>query len=133
MRRFFAVFATDKPGMRDVCEHVRPNHRSWLRSAAHGVLVRLVCPTLAPQCDPMNGTLLVVEAEGIDDVMAFVSNDPYIQAGLFDRVDVRRGTGASAIPSAECRRWTGRGSVFSLTCRMAARGLWREQMNACQL
>jgi uncharacterized protein YciI len=60
-----------------------------LRSAAHGVLVRLGGPTLAPQCDAMNGTLLVVEAEGIDDVMAFVSNDPYMQAGLFDRVEVR--------------------------------------------
>jgi len=37
----------------------------------------------------MNGTLLVVEAEGINDVMAFIGNDPYMQAGLFDRVEVR--------------------------------------------
>nr|WP_238538090.1 YciI family protein [Paraburkholderia atlantica] len=46
-------------------------------------------PTLAPQCDAMNGTLLVVEAERIDDVMEFVSIDPYMKAGLFDCVEIR--------------------------------------------
>jgi uncharacterized protein len=90
MAHFYAVFATDKPDMRDVRERVRPSHRTYLRSAKqHGVFVRLGGPTLAPQGNAMNGTLLVIEAEGIDDVMAFVSNDPYMQAGLFDRVEVR--------------------------------------------
>lgn len=47
MARFFAVFATDQPGMRDVRDRVRPTHRSYLRSAAqHGVYVRLGGPTL---------------------------------------------------------------------------------------
>ncbi|MBB5496917.1 YciI family protein [Paraburkholderia sp. MM5384-R2] len=72
MARFFAVLATDKPGMREVREWVRPVHRTWLR-----------------QYDAMNGTLLVVEAERIDDVMEFVGNDPYMQAGLFDCVEIR--------------------------------------------
>ena len=68
MARYFAIFATDKPGMRTVRERIRPVHRSWLRNAAqHGVFVRLGGSTLAPQCDAMNGTLLVIEAEGIDD------------------------------------------------------------------
>ncbi|WP_027794103.1 YciI family protein [Paraburkholderia acidipaludis] len=90
MARFYAVFATDKPDMRDVRERVRPVHRTYLRSAMqHGVFVRLGGPTLAPRGDAMNGTLLVIEAEGLDDVMAFVSNDPYMQAGLFDRVEIR--------------------------------------------
>ena len=90
MARFFAVFATDKPGMREVRERVRPVHRTWLRGNTHrGVFVRLGGPTLAPHCDAMNGTLLVVEAERIDDVMEFVGNDPYMQAGLFDTVEIR--------------------------------------------
>jgi uncharacterized protein len=90
MARYFAVFATDRPGMRDVRERVRPVHRTYLRSAMQqGVFVRLGGPTLAPQCNAMNGTLLVIEAEVIDDVIAFVSNDPYMQAGLFERVEVR--------------------------------------------
>jgi uncharacterized protein len=90
MPRFFAVFATDKPDMQQVRERVRPVHRSHLRAAAqHGVFVRLGGPMLEPQCNAMNGTLLVIEAEGIDDVKAFVDSDPYVRAGLFDRVEIR--------------------------------------------
>ncbi|QBR01200.1 MULTISPECIES: YciI family protein [Paraburkholderia] len=90
MARYFAIFATDKPGMRTERERMRPVHRNWLRNAAqHGVFVRLGGSTLAPQCDAMNGTLLVIEAEGIDDVMSFMTHDPYMQAGLFERVEVR--------------------------------------------
>ena len=90
MARYFAVFATDKPDMLEVRERVRPVHRTYLRTALeHGVFVRLGGPTLTQQCDAMNGTLLVIEAEGIDEVMAFVDNDPYMQAGLFERVEIR--------------------------------------------
>ncbi|AKM02403.1 YciI family protein [Burkholderia pyrrocinia] len=90
MARFFAVFATDQPGMREVRDRVRPSHRSYLRSASqHGVYVRLGGPTLDPQGDAMNGTLLVVEADDIHAVMQFVGNDPYVKEGLFSRVEVR--------------------------------------------
>jgi uncharacterized protein len=90
MGRYFAVFATDKPEMREVRERVRSRHRTYLRSAMqHGVLVRLGGPTLAPLCNAMNGTLLVVEADDIDAVMRFVGNDPYMKEGLFSRVEVR--------------------------------------------
>lgn len=90
MRRYFAVFATDKPDMREVRERVRPSHRSYLRSASEqGVFVRLGGPTLAPLCNTMNGTLLVVEADDIDAVMRFVGEDPYMKEGLFSRVEVR--------------------------------------------
>jgi len=90
MARFYAVFATDKPGMREIRERVRPSHRSYLRSASHaGVFVRLGGPTLAAECDVMNGTLLVVEADDMAAVMQFVENDPYSKEGLFARVEVR--------------------------------------------
>ncbi|MBN3832075.1 YciI family protein [Burkholderia sp. Ac-20344] len=90
MARFFAVFATDQPGMRDVRDRVRPIHRSYLRSAdQHGVVVRLGGPTLDPHGDAMNGTLLVVEADDIHAVMQFVGNDPYVKEGLFSHVEVR--------------------------------------------
>ncbi|WP_395064992.1 YciI family protein [Paraburkholderia silvatlantica] len=88
--RYYAVFATDKPGMRDVRERERAVHRTYLRSASQrGVFVRLGGSTLAPHCDALNGTLLVIEAEGYDDVMRFVRDDPYTLAGLFERVEIR--------------------------------------------
>jgi uncharacterized protein YciI len=90
MGRYFAVFATDKPEMHDVRERVKPIRRTYLQSALrHGVFVRLGGPTRSPQGDAINGTLLVVEADGIGDVMAFIQNDPYTRAGLFERVEVR--------------------------------------------
>lgn len=41
----------------------------------------------------MNGTLLIVEADDIERVRAFVADDPYSRAGLFRAVDVRPWTG----------------------------------------
>ena len=37
----------------------------------------------------MNGSLLIVEAEDITAVEAFVADDPYCQAGLFETVVIR--------------------------------------------
>ncbi len=90
LTRYYAVFATDKPGMREVRDRIRAVHRTYLRSAPqHGVFVRLGGSTFAPRCDGHNGTLLVVEAEGYDDVMRFVRDDPYSLAGVFERVEIR--------------------------------------------
>jgi uncharacterized protein YciI len=91
MSRFYAIFATDKPDMLAVRERVRPAHRAYVRNGAaeHSVFVRLGGPTLDMQAATMNGTLLVIEAEHIDDVHRFVSGDPYMHAGIFERVDIR--------------------------------------------
>lgn len=91
MSRFYAIFATDKPDMLAVRERVRPFHRAYLRNAAsgHGVSVRFGGPTLDARSDTMNGTLLVIEAEHLDDVQRFVSEDPYMHAGIFERVEIR--------------------------------------------
>lgn len=37
----------------------------------------------------MNGTLLVIQADSIDAVRAFVADDPYSRAGLFATVEIR--------------------------------------------
>ncbi|RWA56425.1 hypothetical protein AU476_03665 [Cupriavidus sp. UYMSc13B] len=90
MSRYYAIFATDKPGMRAVRERVRPAHRAYLRTAdRHHVFVRLGGPTLDVSGDAMNGTLLVIEAEQIEDVERFLHGDPYMHAGLFERIEIR--------------------------------------------
>lgn len=90
MSRFFVIFATDKPDMLSVRERVRPAHRAYLRGAAGtNVFVRLGGPTVDAEAATMNGTLLVIEAERIEDVERFVRDDPYMHAGIFERVEVR--------------------------------------------
>ena len=90
MRVYFAVFATDRPGTRELRAEMRERHRRYLRApGGHDVVVRLGGPTLEETSGAMNGTLLVVEAASIDAVRAFVADDPYSQAGLFAAVEIR--------------------------------------------
>ena len=90
MTHYFIIFATDKPGQGDLRNRIRPLHRSYLRATAeHGVRVHLGGPTLAQQSATMNGTLLVVETTDHEQVRRFVENDPYMQAGLFEHVEIR--------------------------------------------
>ena len=99
---YFAVWATDRPGMLDARLRVREAHRVRLRDP-HGHAVRVVAggPTLdseGPETPtlggtaadpPMNGSLLVIEADDIEAVRRFVAEDPYQLAGVYASVEVR--------------------------------------------
>nr|ACZ51381.1 hypothetical protein [Pseudomonas sp. NyZ402] len=90
MGQFFAVFATDHEGTQALREKLRPTHRAHLRAPGiHHVVVRLGGPTLNDASAAMNGTLLVVEAASLPEVEAFLQDDPYVQAGLFSRIEIR--------------------------------------------
>ena len=87
---YFVVFATDKPGVQELRETNRPAHREYLRNPGrHRVTVRIAGPTFSDDTSAMNGTMLIVEAENIDPVRAFVAEDPYSRAGLFQSVEIR--------------------------------------------
>lgn len=87
---YFAIFGTDKPG-RELARHeARARHRVYLRApGSHPVRVVLGGPTLTREGDRMNGTLLVVEAEEIAQVEAFLRDDPYFAVDLFESVVIR--------------------------------------------
>jgi uncharacterized protein len=87
---YFAVFATDREGMQATRDATRPNHRKYLRNpAGHPVKVRIGGPTLDEAGEQMMGTMLVVEADSIGAVHAFLSDDPYARVGLYATVEVR--------------------------------------------
>lgn len=87
---YFVVFGTDRPGLAETRAQARPRHRAHLRSpGAHPVKVRLGGPTLTPDGETMNGTLLVIEADTLGQVHAFLADDPYVKAGLFADLEVR--------------------------------------------
>jgi uncharacterized protein len=86
----FIVLATDRPDCLWLREQVRPEHRRFLRDPGnHCVRVLLAGPTLEETGQTMNGTLLVAEAESIEEVTRFVADDPYARAGLFEQVVIR--------------------------------------------
>ena len=86
----FAVWATDRPGTGGERERVREAHRARLRAPGpHPVQVVQAGATLDAPGGAMNGTLLVVQADSIDAVRAFVDGDPYVTAGVYAAVDIR--------------------------------------------
>ncbi|WP_277962708.1 YciI family protein [Pseudomonas sp. RIT-To-2] len=90
MNQYFAVFATDKAEQLVMREQIRPAHREHLRNPEpHRVVVRLGGPTLDDTDGRMNGTLLVVEAASRVEVEAFLADDPYVKAGIFERIEIR--------------------------------------------
>lgn len=94
----FVVFATDKAGMCEVRAKVRPSHRKYLRHHDHPVRVLLGGPTLDDSEEHMNGTMLVIEAESLQQVRQYVNQDPYSQAGLFSAVEIRPWSWGLGVP-----------------------------------
>jgi uncharacterized protein YciI len=86
---YFVIFATDRSGQEEARASERPRHHQYLRDPGLPVRVRVAGPTLAADSETMNGSLLIVEAEDLAAVEAFVADDPYSQAGLFETVVIR--------------------------------------------
>jgi uncharacterized protein YciI len=87
---YYAVWATDRPGMLQARLQAREAHRARLREpGAHAVKVVAGGPTLSEVDASMNGSLLVIEADSIEAVRRFIAEDPYALAGVYACVDIR--------------------------------------------
>jgi len=97
---YFVVMNTDKPGALATREATRPTHRVYLREHGRRLKLHHAGPTLGED-GKMNGTLLIVEADDIGEVRAFVRGDPYSKAGIFEKVDVRAWNWTTGVPDAK--------------------------------
>jgi uncharacterized protein YciI len=82
----FLVHTWDRPGALDVRLANRNDHFAWLTSA--GDAVKAAGPWLDESTGDMAGSLLVVEAEDRAALDAWLAEDPYARAGLFERVEI---------------------------------------------
>jgi uncharacterized protein YciI len=98
---YFLVLGSDKPDMEAVRSEVRPTHREYLRKPGRRTVVtRMGGPKVRENGAAMNRTLLVVEADNIDQVRAFVADDRYSRSGLFQLVEIRPwNCGLNALPA----------------------------------
>jgi len=83
----FAIFCTDKEDYLDVRLDNRPAHVEYLK--AQGDKLIFAGPTIAEDGETMNGSLIVVDFDRLEQAQEFASNDPYAQAKLFDSVAIR--------------------------------------------
>ena len=84
---FFAVVAKDHPGSSKVRAQTKARHSTHLDGAAEGLRVLQTGPLLDENGAEI-GSLLILEAEAMTTVQAFMSVDPYAQAGLFAHVEI---------------------------------------------
>lgn len=82
----FTITARDKPDSLDLRMDTRPAHVEYLQGRGERLLV--AGPTLDENGDP-DGSLVVIEAQDLEEARAFAGADPYAKAGLFERVEVR--------------------------------------------
>lgn len=83
----FAIHCLDKPlstGLRAV---TRDAHLSYV--AHSGAKIVIAGPLLSEDGERMAGSLIVLEAETLEEARAWNENDPYTKIGLFGSVDVR--------------------------------------------
>lgn len=81
----FVTYCKDKPGALETRMATRPTHLDYLNSAG---LVKAAGPLLDDAGAPI-GSMLIVEAQDRAAAQAFVDNDPYTLAGIFESVEIQ--------------------------------------------
>ncbi|HEY3695433.1 YciI family protein [Phenylobacterium sp.] len=82
----FTLTCLDRPGSLQVRMSAREAHLAYVARMAP--TVRLGGPFLGPGGE-MCGSLLIVETADLASAQAFSAADPYVLAGLFERVEIR--------------------------------------------
>ncbi len=79
----FAVICHDKPGHLETRQANRAAHLAYIE---HTGIVKMAGPML--EAGQMCGSLIILETDSLDAAQAWVADDPYGAAGLFDGVTV---------------------------------------------
>ena len=82
----YVISWTDRPNALEARMAAREAHLAYVRG--QGDKLKLGGPFL-DQDGQMAGSMIVLEADSLEDAQAFHANDPYKLAGLFDRSEVR--------------------------------------------
>lgn len=82
----FMIYTHDKDGSIDIRKSTRDAHLAFVRAEGK-VKVISAGPWLSDD-DVMAGSLLVVEANCINCVTAWVKEDPYLKAGLTAKITI---------------------------------------------
>ena len=82
----FALSCIDKPKSLDLRMATRPAHLAYINGL--GAAVKVAGPYL-DDAGGLCGSLILVEAADLAAVQALSAADPYVKAGLFERVEIR--------------------------------------------
>lgn len=83
----FVIMAFDKAASQTLRLENRNDHVAYVL-AQDGV--KTAGPFVSDDGESMIGTLIVLDVPSREAAQAFIDNDPYHKAGLFERVEIRR-------------------------------------------
>jgi uncharacterized protein YciI len=83
----FSFHGLDKPGALELRKATRQSHLDWI--AALNPRVKIGGPMLAEDGATPVGSILVIEADTLDDAKTLFAKDPYALAGLWASTSVR--------------------------------------------
>jgi uncharacterized protein len=81
----FAVHYLDRADAGDIRQQCREAHIAYRKGLGEALI--LAGPLLSEIAKPV-GSLVLIEAGSLDEAEAIAHSDPYVVAGLFDRVQV---------------------------------------------
>ena len=85
---YFIILTTDKPDLGHIRLETRPAHLEYAKRFREQIVVGGA--TLSDDGEVMTGSFLLVDMANREAVEDFVRNDPYVKAGLFETVEIRR-------------------------------------------
>ena len=94
---FFVVSCIDYAGKEDLRLATRAQHLDYI--AASGGMVKAAGPFLADDGQTMIGTLVILDVADRAAAEAWVRQDPYNKAGLFEHVEIRPWRWTSGLPA----------------------------------
>lgn len=83
----FVILCTDVPNSAELRNGARPKHLEYLTTL--GNTIRAAGPFVAEDGKTMTGSMLIVEADTIEEARVIAAGDPYGPAGVFANVEVK--------------------------------------------
>ena len=81
----YIVLCKDFPKSSQLRASTRPDHLNYLDSFK----IRYAGPFMSDTTEEMIGSLIVLDANSLEEAKQFAANDPYNQAGLFETVEIK--------------------------------------------
>lgn len=83
----YSVYCLDDPATPNARTEFYPLHRAFLDNPPMHVVV--AGPLLAPDGETRIGSLLVIEADTVEDAVRHVKSDPFAINNVWESIDVR--------------------------------------------
>ncbi len=87
---FFLMTCDHHPDQDSARDEHRPKHREWVRSGGNGVAVVLIGSATLKEDGTTRGNFGVLEADTLENAMAFAEGDPFAKAGIVKSIEMTR-------------------------------------------